>query len=372
MEIIMTLSRRRTLALIGGGIVVAATGAAAGFVTTRTPQAALKPWDMAGRYDDVRLNALSHALLAPNPHNLQPWQVALEGADALTLWHDPARRLPETDPFDRQITIGLGCFLEQMAIAASAMGQAVDLTLYPGGADGPVARAVFSAGATADPLAAHILSRRSCKEPFADRAVSDTLVRELADFGDIYTDTATVTALRSLTWDAWMVEAMTPRTMQESVDLMRFGKAEIEANPDGIDLGGPFLEGLMLMGVLTRAAQGDPDSSGFKQGVEIYRDMLLATPAYAALTTQGNTRTDQIDAGRRWLRLNLAATGLGLSVHPVSQALQEYPEMAPHYAAAHDLLAEQGQTVQMLGRLGYGPVTPRTPRWPLEAKLRDE
>jgi hypothetical protein len=44
--------------------------------------------------------------------------------------------------------------------------------------------------------------------------------------------------------------------------------------------------------------------------------------------------------------------------------------MAAHYTAVHDLLAEPGHTVQMLGRLGYGPQTPRTPRWPLEAKLR--
>ena len=60
---------------------------------------------------------------------------------------------------------------------------------------------------------------------------------------------------------------------------------------------------------------------------------------------------------------------MGLSLHPVSQALQEYPEMAAHYAQAHELLAQEGHTVQMLGRVGYGPDIPRTPRWPLEAKL---
>lgn len=43
--------------------------------------------------------------------------------------------------------------------------------------------------------------------------------------------------------------------------------------------------------------------------------------------------------------------------------------MSPHFDTAHDLLAAPGQTVQMLGRLGYGPQTPRTPRWPLETKL---
>lgn len=365
----MTLTRRKTLALIGGGTILAATAAAAGFVTTRTPTTAQKPWTLAGSYDDPRLNALSFALLAPNPHNLQPWQVSLEGQEALRLWRDQSRALPHTDPFDRQIMIGLGCFLEQMVLAAGAQGHAVDLTLFPDGPDGPVAEARFAPGSSADPLATHILDRRSCKEPFEDRPVPDELVDALAPYATIHAESEMVQALRTLTWEAWQVEVLTPRTMQESIDLMRFGKAEINANPDGIDLGGPLLETLMLAGILTRASQRDPDSTGFKEGVKIYRTMLAATPAYAVLTTQGNTSLDQIAAGRRWLRLNLRTTQLGLALHPVSQALQEYPEMAAHYDSAHRLLAADGQTVQMLGRLGYGPRTPRTPRWPLEAKL---
>lgn len=365
----MTLSRRKALTLIGGGSVVAASAGAAGFLTTRTPHAALAPWDTAGDYDDPRLNALSFALLAPNPHNLQPWQVGLEGANTVLLHHDKARRLPETDPHDRQITIGLGCFLEQMVLAAGAVGHAVDVALYPEGEDGPIARAVFAEGGEADPLSRHILDRRSCKEPFEAAPLAAAHANELELFADVYTDATTVTRLKNLTWDAWQVEAETPRTMMESVDLMRFGKAEINANPDGIDLGGPFLETLMLAGMLSREVQSDPESTSFQQGVEIYREMLAATPAYAALVSAGNTRVDQIDAGRRWLRLNLKCTALGVALHPISQCLQEYPEMSPHYDAAHRLLARPGQTVQMLGRLGYGPQTPRTPRWPLETKL---
>lgn len=365
----MTLTRRKALTLIGGGTILAASAAAGGFAATRTPTDALRPWALAGSYADPRKNALSYALLAPNPHNLQPWEVALEGDDALTLRHDGARWLPETDPDGRQIMVGMGCFLEQMVIAASAAGQAVDLTLFPEGPGGPIAHAVFSEGAKADPLAAQMLDRRSCKEPFEDRPVPAALANELELQVDIHTDPEMVTRLRELTFEAWMIETMTPRTMQESVDLMRMGKAEINANPDGIDLGGAFLESLMLTGILTREGLADPDDPGFRQGIEIYREIMMQTPAYAVLTTPGNTSLDHIEAGRRWLRLNLTTTRMGLALHPISQALQEYPEMNALYAKVHDLLAPEGHTVQMLGRLGYGPRTPRTPRWPLETKL---
>ena len=366
----MTLSRRRAIALIGGGTILAAGVAATGFLTTRTPKAALAPWDLAGGYSDPRERALSFALLAPNPHNLQPWIVDLEGEDALSLYHDKDRRLPETDPYDRQITIGLGCFLEQMVIAASLDGQQADVTLYPDGVDGPVARAEFSPGAVADPLAGAILARRSCKEPFEATPVEAAKVDALAEYATIITEPAAVAELRALTWEALLIELHTPRTMMESVDLIRFGKAQINASPDGIDLGGPLMETAMLLGILSREAQGDPTSAGFRQGVEMLRKTMRETPAYAVVVSDGNSRTDQIDAGRRWLRLNLATTQLGLALHPVSQCLQEYPEVAAQYARAHEMLAQPGQTVQMLGRLGYGPQTPRSPRWPLEAKLR--
>ncbi len=366
----MTLSRRKMIAVIGGGTILAAGAAGAGFLTTRTPTRALAPWAAAGTYSDPRKRALSYALLAPNPHNLQPWIVDLEGTDALSLYHDKDRRLPETDPYDRQITIGLGCFLEQMVIAASADGLRAIVKLYPDGPDGPVARAEFLPGGVADPLGRAMLARRSCKEPFATTPIEAEKADELAAYATIITEPNAVADLRALTWEALLIEMHTPRTMMESVDLLRFGKAQINANPDGIDLGGPLMETAILLGILSREAQADPTSAGFKQGVDIFRKTLRETPAYAVLVSDGNSRIDQINTGRRWLRLNLATTQLGLALHPISQSLQEYPEMADHYARVHEMLAQPGQTVQMLGRLGYGPQTPETPRWPLEAKLR--
>lgn len=104
-----SINRRQTLRLLGGGLVIAATPACS--LIDPEPTAALSPWRSAGQgYEDLRLRALSWAILAPNPHNRQPWQIRLDGADGFTLFCDRTRLLPETDPFCRQIVIGLGCF----------------------------------------------------------------------------------------------------------------------------------------------------------------------------------------------------------------------------------------------------------------------
>ncbi|MEO1549397.1 MAG: twin-arginine translocation pathway signal protein [Pseudomonadota bacterium] len=375
----MPTSRRLFLKLIGGGVVLAA-GAGAAFVTTRTPNAALTPWGQAGQYDDPRLRALSYAILAPNAHNRQPWRARLDGADTVTLYRDPQLRLPHTDPYDRKLTISMGCFIEQFVLAAGLDGFATEVTLFPQGegATDPTATLTLSAGGQADPLASQMAYRRSCKEPFdAARPVEAGALTALSNLSQptiavLASDQMPlVSALKDLTWQAWVVEAETPRTYKESVDLMRIGKAEINAQPDGIDMGGALFETLSLLGQFDREVLLDTTSTAYKQGFAIYQEMLAATPAYVWLTSPGNSRADQIAAGRAWLRVNLATTSLGLSLHPVSQCLQEYPEMAPHHATAHSLLAQQGETVQMLGRVGYGPQVPITPRWPVEAKLID-
>ena len=383
----MPQSRRAFIRILGTtGVVVAATAAGAGgFALTRTPTAALEPWRRAGTADDPRLRALSYAILAPNPHNRQPWMVELVGDDALLLHCDLERLLPETDPFDRQILIGLGCFLELLRMAAAEQGYLAEITPFPAGEPGerlnrrPVARVHLRPDdeIAKDPLFAQVLDRRSNKEPFdTARSVSDESLAALAAAGGGKAAIATtnlpaaVAELRDLTWRAHLIEVETPRTLKESVDLMRIGKAEIEANPDGIDLGGAFLETLNLIGLMTRESLADPESAAFAEGLRMYEEIIGSAMAYVWITTPGNVRLAQLVAGRDWLRVNLAATRLGLAVQPLSQALQEYPEMADLFAELNRTLdVGEGERIQMLARLGYGPEVSPSPRWNLESRL---
>ena len=365
----MTLSRRKFLALVGGGTILAAGSAAGTFLATRTPGSAIAPWSAAGGYTEPRMRALSYAVLAPSPHNRQPWVADLQGDDRIVLWRDKDRNLPETDPFDRQLVIGMGCFIELLRMAAADQGIVAETELYPEGDDGPVAVVTFGSGGQADPLFDHVVSRHTNRQPYKETPVPAAAVAELSRYARIETDPDRVEALRNLTWDAMEIEMRTTRTHMESVDLFRLGKREIEANPDGIYLGGPLFETLMLAGLMTREGQADPTSGEFQQSLEFLRKAALATPAYGVITTTGNSREDQIAAGRDWLRLHLAASGLGLAMQPMSQALQEYPEQAELYDRVHSMLAAPGETVQMLGRLGYGPSAGPSPRWPLETRL---
>jgi hypothetical protein len=383
LEPAMTLSRRRTLALIGGGVILAAT-ASLGAIATRQPRTALLPWSEAGQGEDARHRALSWALLAPNPHNRQPWLVDLRERGAVTLYVDTNKLLPFTDPYNRQITIGLGCFLELMRMAASHDDHRVTITPFPEGFDDraldarPVARAVFVADASVapDPLFVHAADRRSNKEPYdltrplPAESLERLAVATSATFGGTIAPEE-VEAWRAFTREALRIEIETPHTYKESVDLMRIGRAEVDANPDGIDFTGPLFEVLGATGLMTRDGLMDTSSPAYQAGLDAVYANADTAMGHVWLVTKGNSRLDQIAAGADWLRVNLAATAAGLAFQPLSQALQEYPEMAELFAEVHAKLAPGGGTVQMLGRIGYGPEVGPSPRWPLEAKILD-
>lgn len=379
------MQRRKFIALMGGGIVLAAGTSAAGWLATRTPERALAPWNTAagGSDKDVRLYALSHAILAPNPHNRQPWIADVRTPGEVTLRVDRTRVLPQTDPFNRQITIGLGCFLELLVIAAAERRVAVELELFPDGEDprqltaGRIAVARFGppGSAVPDALFGQILARRSNKEPYdtTRKVASQVIERVLAAARTAGSagsaEQASIARLRALTHDALALEVAIPRTYRESVDLMRIGRAEVERNPDGIDLSGPLFDSLALVGLMDRAALADPASDAFKQGLAAVLANTDTAMGHIWTVTPDNTRKTQIAAGRDWVRLNLAATREGLAIQPLSQALQEYPEMTPLRDQVHALLAPAGGVVQMLARVGYGPGVSPSPRWSLDAKL---
>lgn len=387
-------SRRKFIRVLGvGGIVVGASALGAGtWLTTRDPAAARQPWqdagqDLPGFGDDVRVRALSYAVLAPNAHNRQPWSVDLSEPDALTLYCDLDRRLPQTDPFDRQITVSLGCFIELFTLAAAEEGFGVDVDMFPDGEPSPrldarpVAHLRLVPGAgTRDPLFAQIVSRHTNKEPFdVARTVSPIDVNGILSAsgasgplqaGSTLED-AKILQLRDLTWRGHEIESFTARTMQESIDLMRIGKAEVLANPDGIDLSGPLFETLNVAGLLTRDQLADTGSTAFQQGLDAYREMIFSAMGYVWLISDGDTRAEQIAAGRAYVRMHLEATARGIDMHPLSQALQEYEEIAALYDEAKVALgARPTQTVQMLARIGYGPTINASPRWPAATRIR--
>lgn len=139
------------------------------------PAEAVEAWKGPVGETDLRRRAVAYAITAPNSHNLQPWLVDLRESGVITLRTDPARVLPQTDPWGRQILIGHGAFLELLVMALAQQGVASEVLLWPQGEmpaalkdwdDRPVARITLKPGGQPDPLFAQVLLRRTPKTDF--------------------------------------------------------------------------------------------------------------------------------------------------------------------------------------------------------------
>lgn len=377
---------RRQLIQMGAASIVIVGGLNA--CSSRPP--ASDAWrDLSDPYDDPRLTALASGILAPSPHNRQPWLIALSDDDPnrMSLYSDLKRLLPETDPPNRQVLIGLGAFIEAVSLAVAEMGRTLIVDAFPEGVPAgsldtsPVAYLTLGplGSALPDPLFTALRDRRTCREKFEDRPVPDEM---LAAIGATLTsgstqwlatnDEAQCAELRDLCQRGWQVEMETPRTHGESVALTRIGRDEIVANPDGISLSGPAISVLSTFGLLTRDKMSDPNSRAFAETHDFYAGLIDSARSFGWLITNDNSRVSQLAAGRDWLRLHLAATQAGVALQPFSQVLQEFPEMSEPYAATHAALSVFSPArIQGLFRLGYAKAPKPSPRWPLQTRLID-
>ena len=383
------MNRRNFLRVSGGGVIFAATQGLSG-CSPGMPPAAVQAWLGPQQESDVRRWALGWALLAPHSHNLQSWLVNLSQPGEIVLHCDLTRLLPQTDPLARQIMMSQGTFIELLDIAARERGQRCEVSLFPDGVFGPdkpdsrpVARIrlVDDPTVARDPLFAQVAHRRTNRSLYdptravpapAWQAMAQAVQPHALRLGFVgLDDAAALQRHRAIAATAWRVELTTPRTILESFKVMRVGAAEIDRHRDGLSLLDAMPVALNALGLFDRAQAPAPDSFVTTGQIKQFGQKLDSTPAFLWLVSQGNDRITQVNAGRAFARIQLAATAQGLAMQPLSQALQEYPEQAGPYGDIHQLLQAPPaqQTVQMWARVGYAPEVGPAPRRSLDSHI---
>ena len=383
------MQRRQFIRVSGGGFIMAAAAASAG-CSQHMPAAAIEPWKGPGQEADIRRWILGYAILAPHSHNLQSWLVDLGTPDEIVLRCDLERQLPETDPFSRQIMMSHGTFLELLDMAARERGLRAEITLFPEGAFGPdkpdrrpVARVRLTADPSVrkEPLFAHILARHTNRSLYdlerpvpaaAWQAMTEAVKPDPLKFGFAGVDQpGALRQHRQVASEAWRIELTTPRTIMESYKVLRVGAAEIDKFRDGLYVLDPMVVWLDRFGLFDRSKAPAPGDYATTSQIKDFDKKLESTPGFLWMVTEGNDRATQVNAGRAYARVQLAATAQGLALQPLQQALQEYPEQAGPHAAVRALLGAPSpeRTVQMWARVGYAPPVDPAPRRGVAALL---
>ena len=380
------LQRRGFLRILGAGSLVPLAPLSLSGCGAAMPMDAIEAWlgpgaELAAQADPRRW-ILSHAILAPHSHNLQSWIADLGTPNQITLYCDLNRLLPQTDPLSRQIMMSHGTFLELLDLAARERGLRADITLFPQGPFGPstldarpvaLVRLAPDPTVQKDPLFAQILHRHTNRSAYdITRAVPSVAWQAMqAAAGPAIRvghagleQGAALQQHRRIALDAWRIELTVPRTIMESFKLLRVGTSEIAAHRDGLSMTSPMIVALDRLGLFDRQQIPKPDDYATTSQLKEFDAKMASTPGFVWMVSADNSRATQVNAGRAYARLQLAATAQGLAMQPLSQALQEYAEQQQPYAAIHMLAGatQPGATVQMWARVGYAPAVGPAPR----------
>jgi hypothetical protein len=319
------------------------------------------------------LQAITYGIQAPSPHNTQAWRFELISDTEALLYVDERRLLPATDPQARQIHIGAGAAVETLAIGMSSRGWETDVALLPDGAYGfdeigrkPVAGIALRRRATEprDELAAFIGQRQTSRKPYTGPFLSDeeaATIRAQAPSDEVeilfIVRPAEMRPLLDIFYRAMEIEVTTPHLYEETRIWFRFNERQRRAHGDGLSMAQAGLDGLKRRAAELSLRNGNPKTwhspRSLRAFLEPYRRAIDSARGLVLLKTETNDQLSWLKAGRSFARVGLTLAQLGLTSHPYSQVLQEFPEMVELQAEFNALLGvKEPAKIQMAVRVG--------------------
>ena len=376
-----------TVAVVGGGVWRAYDQGV--FSVGEGP--AYEPWkNWRNDSSEGALALVRAAILAASPHNTQPWLFKITNS-SIELYLDTQRNTGALDPYLREEHIGMGCALENLALAAAVHGYQAAATPVPGKL-GPipseptpklVVRVDLTPGKGEESELYDAIPRRHTnRSPYLPQkpiphAFLDALSR-LAD-GEVdvriflFTREAERKKIVEISAAANTEIYADPEVDRGSDRWIRVNWSEVQRLRDGLSidvLGLPptaiAIAKMMPLSTLRWFASRTPKNT--------YSDLMLSAPLIGIIAV--HNRYDQehcLRAGRLWQRAHLLATARGLAGRPCNEAV----EMIDHEKALGREGRRAGMLAELLGDaswqppflfyMGYPTLTARaSPRRPVE------
>jgi nitroreductase len=324
-------------------------------------------YELENREDEHEF-LLRYAVLAPSGHNTQPWIFSIV-PEGIEVFADYTRRLPQVDPFDRELLMSVGAAIMNLRIAAAHFGYESTVLYQRNQCDTPAValvtlRETSAPDASLCALFPAIQRRRTNRQPFRDEALDADALSALCDVADEYRESVQFLLARDRARIAQLVAEgdrlqMENRAVRaELADWVRSDRTQATDGLSADALGFPQIFSSAAAQVIRRVNLGS---------ITGRRDAALieATPLLVVITADDDP-VSLLQAGQVLEHLLLAATLHGLQYSFMNQPVQ--------VATLRDMLAPivpSPHPPQLLLRIGYAaPCAEPMPRRRVAEVLR--
>ena len=315
------------------------------------PSAEAEPSDRMAWYAAV-------ARWAPSKHNTQPWRFVVRG-NALEIWTDPQRVLPNSDPHRRELTLACGAAIHLACVAARAIGFQPHVTVLPDGVGGLLGRLVevgpWATSAQDRELLALVPRRRTDRGPLNGDALPNSvpflLQSAAAVEGASLRLVSTVGDRATLIGLVERADRMLVQRADIDRELQRWTREPGDSRRDGVPTDrtrGPAAS--YRAEFVQRDFSGThPRPTHAREGVD--------RPIVGVLCTGTDREVDWISAGRALAAVLLCAAEHGADSSYLNQPVEE-PAIRNQLRTMLDLPG----TAQVILRIGVGGNVLPTPR----------
>ncbi|WP_433368023.1 hypothetical protein ACQPZX_40750 [Actinoplanes sp. CA-142083] len=269
---------------------------------------------------------------APSAHNTQPW-VLRYADDAVDVHWDPSRALPGSDPTRRDLFLSLGAFIETCLIVAASAGLPVRPEIAVEDTTLRAARLVPAPSPYDTPFTVGSVQRRRCaRGGYAPGLLDPATLTALTAFGaDLRQVPARELVAPLAEADRWMFG--TPAVVSELRAWMRLSPKHPRYHLDGLTDRAMTLSRIEATGLAALIAPSAYPVTSRLGGPALLAAASKGTLRYdgSVLVLIGSADTPEavIEHGRALVRVWLALSERGLSVHPLSQLLDCATTAAP-------------------------------------------
>jgi hypothetical protein len=330
----MKITRRQFIKRISAGAFVVGANpllSACGGITRNDLISDQHPDGYLFGLDEMDVKILIYASLAPSALNVQPWFVRV--VDRQRQWiigADPRRSLPAIDPDNRETLLSIGAFVENLFIAASAMGLHADFEIIARTPFDPeIIRVKFSKVPKVDYPLKRLSSRRTVKKGFLQKELRTETINALsAPIKDSFfyspKGTAHATCIRDGLLEEYRNQLQRDAAQMEISSWIRLSDDDAKKYRDGLTLEGMEICG--IPGWYLRHFAEPPDfmKPGYRKKSLDYTAALANEGAgWVIITSDGNDVSHLIDTGRKFEQMALKAREHNVAIHPMNQYLEE-------------------------------------------------